>query len=234
MPLAPKEKARLNQLYLNPPAVALDSKLAATLATAAQGDKADAAFSWGNHAGLYATAAQGAQADTAFSWGNHAGLYLPQRPGFAVAVLAQIVARNVVGGPASAAPAWNVRRLNTVVGSGSAGGVTVSDGDVSLPSGTYWFSGWALAYGVLAHVLRLRITAPSGATLASGSSERSELLHQTKATVEAVATLSGAGPHTLNLQHRVQAPASTRDLGAPANLVDSGEVYAGLTIWRLD
>lgn len=234
MPLVAKEKARLDLRYLQPSAAAsLTPALAATLATAAQGSKADTAYSWGNHAGLYASAAQGSLADIAYAWGPHAGLYVPQQTGTPVAVIVQLYTRNQKGGSATAS-VWNLRMLNTIVGDGTAGGVSVASGTVTLPNGTYWIRGWGLAYGVGAHCLRLRITSAGARTLAVGSSELATLTVQTKATVEAVAVISNTtlGYETLQLQHKVGTPATARDLGDPANLDDYGEVYSGLTLWR--
>lgn len=236
MPLAPKDRAALNTLFLRDaaPADALTPALRAQLATADQGSRADTAFSWGDPTGRFATAAQGINADVAYSWGNHAGVYVLQRTGTPAATFVVSAARGTHGGAGIAAPTWNVRVFNAQVGDGTAGGITVAAGTLTVPNGVYLIMGWAQASGVGSHQTRLRLISAGARTLATGSSEVATGGLSSRSTVETVATLSSAsGFSDLQLQHRIQTPASTQDMGRAADLDDAGEVFAGLTFWRL-
>lgn len=135
----------------------------------------------------------------------------------------------VAGGAASAAT-WNTRALAEKAD--PAGFVTVSSSQVTLPAGTYMLDGWVQCYKVGRHLLRWRnITASSTPFFGTCGLASTTDTTPDKAFIKGIFTIGSTS--VFELQHYTETHTDTNDLGKPANIGSTVEVYTELMIGKI-
>lgn len=128
---------------------------------------------------------------------------------------------------------FQVRTLNTVVGSNEISGSSLASNTISLPAGTYYIEAYAPALAVDGHQARLRNTTDGSTTLVGTSMETADGL---AGTITNHSVIKGrftiAGPKDFQLQHRCDSTRSTDGFGSAANFGEV-EIYAEALIWKI-
>jgi hypothetical protein len=120
------------------------------------------------------------------------------------------------------------RTLNTTVVNNITG-CSIASSVVTLPAGTYYFSGRAPAFNVLGHQARIQNTT-AGTTVQLGTAMYVSNNNTGIALVEGVVTITGST--NFELQHRCSSTVAVNGLGA-AQSFGVGEVYSQLQIRRI-
>jgi len=123
--------------------------------------------------------------------------------------------------------AWQKRTLNTTLVNNI--GATIASSVITLPAGTYYFTGRAPAFNVLGHQLRVQNTT-AGTTTQLGTTMYVSNNNTGIALVEGVVTSCSSA--NFELQHRCSSTVATNGLGA-AQSFGVGEVYSQLQIRRI-
>lgn len=123
--------------------------------------------------------------------------------------------------------AWQKRTLNTTLVNNL--GATLASSVITLPAGTYYFTGRAPAFNVLGHQLRIQNTT-AGTTVQLGTVMYVSNNNTGIALVEGVVTISGST--NFELQHRSSGTVATNGFGAAQNF-GVGEIYSQLSIRRI-
>ena len=126
---------------------------------------------------------------------------------------------------------WVTRVLNTTVVN-NISGASLSSNQVTLPAGTYWFSGVAPALNCNNHrALIYNVTDAANALLGpSGSYSEASGNVGDQAVVEGPIVI--AAQKTFELRHRCETTRANNGLGIASSL-GVVEVYAQLYIWKL-
>ncbi len=127
--------------------------------------------------------------------------------------------------------AWQTRTLNTIL-TANISGASLSSNAVTLPAGTYWVEGYAMAHRCNMHKTRVYQTSGTASTLVEGSSEICSASMggiQTKSCFSGLFTL--AAQQTIELQHQCSMTEATDGFGYASGF--STEVYADIKIWKV-
>ena len=120
------------------------------------------------------------------------------------------------------------RTLNTTVVNNITG-CSIASSVITLPAGTYYFSGRAPAFNVLGHQARIQDTT-AATTVQLGTTMYVSNNNTGIALVEGVVTISAST--NFELQHRCSSTVSTNGFGA-AQSFGVGEIYSQLQIRRI-
>lgn len=130
--------------------------------------------------------------------------------------------------------AWTTRDLNTIVGTNSIAGASLSTNQITLPAGTYMIWASAPGYHVDNHQVRWR-NVTDGATVLVGAGSKSNhgavaVFYQTRSLLQGVFTI--AATKAFELQHWASSGSASTGLGIAVN---SGEVevYADCLIMKV-
>jgi hypothetical protein len=139
-------------------------------------------------------------------------------------------ASGTVGGPGTAGN-YATRVLNTVVGTNSIAGSSLSSNKIVLPAGAYEVAAIAPGESVGLHKLSLYNVTDSADILVgtSESSPAADTTWTTNAGVRGKFTLEA--PKTVSLRHWVSAGNSSNDFGRPTSN-GQPEVYAEIQLWK--
>lgn len=120
------------------------------------------------------------------------------------------------------------RTLNTTLVNNITG-CSIASSVITLPAGTYYFTGRAPAFNVLGHQLRVQNTT-AATTAQLGTTMYVSNNNTGIALVEGVVTITGNT--NFELQHRCSSTVATNGLGA-AQSFGVGEIYSQLQIRRI-
>jgi hypothetical protein len=120
------------------------------------------------------------------------------------------------------------RTLNTTVVNNITG-CSIASSVVTLPAGTYYFSGRAPAFNVQGNQTRIQNTT-AGTTVQLGTTMYVSSNNTCIALVEGVVTITGST--NFELQHRCSLTVNTNGLGAAQSFGNS-EIYSQLQIRRI-
>jgi hypothetical protein len=123
--------------------------------------------------------------------------------------------------------AWQKRTLNTTLVNNI--GAIIASSVITLPAGTYYFTGRAPAFNVLGHQLRIQNTT-AATTVQLGTTMYVSNNNTAIALVEGVVTITGST--NFELQHRCSSTVATNGFGA-AQSFGVGELYSQLQIRRI-
>lgn len=123
--------------------------------------------------------------------------------------------------------AWQKRTLNTTLVNNL--GATLASSVITLPAGTYYFTGRAPAFNVQGNQTRIQNTT-AGTTVQLGTTMYVTGNNTCIALVEGVVTITGNT--NFELQHRCSFTVATNGLGA-AQGFGVGELYSQLQIRRI-
>ena len=122
--------------------------------------------------------------------------------------------------------AWRTRTLNNKTVD-TANIATLSSNQVTLPAGTYQFSGSAPAYTVNRHATRL-YDVTNAVVLAVGTIEKITTSNASRSHVKGRFTLTA--PAAIRLEHRCESTVTTSGLGYSCTWANS--VFAQLEFWK--
>lgn len=128
--------------------------------------------------------------------------------------------------------AWRARNLNTVK-TNQIDGASLASKQITLPAGTYWIEGTAPACQVSVHIVRL-YDITNSAELLFGTLEydsTASAYQQSASTCKGLITLTGET--VLELQHRCYTTRADYGMGVNADIGQTVNIYATLTVRKL-